>query len=488
MAADSNAAGLGKWWAATALALTPAAAAAAAGAALLAGGATALGAGVLGGGLLLAVLHHLVVQRAIDRALAPLPGDLANAALAFARRALKLRRVEEVGALLSATVHQALGMARTLVVLPDPATDAARVLGDPRASAAAADDAYVYLAHHPYPVPCDVDDPEAEPVRQLCRRLDAEVAFGLPHHGTLLGVLLVGQGSAPLGERELDFLHRLGLQATVAIANTHLFDEASGRARLSREVDLATAVVEDLLPPETLQRAGAVSVRGLCRPAAECGGDFWLWRQTGAGRGFLVIGDVTGHGLPAAIVAATAKGCCEACLTRPGDASLPGPADMLAALNRAVFHSGQGRYHMSCFVALLDAARREVRFANAGHNFPYVLTPRAGEPPALAPLIARGNTLGQVERASYTEATRPLQPGERLVLYTDGVPEALSETGEPFGDKRFRRALVERGADPVETLATSLLRTVAQHMGERPPADDITLVVAALDAGGEGGA
>ncbi|MBI5478683.1 MAG: SpoIIE family protein phosphatase [Deltaproteobacteria bacterium] len=488
MAAETDGAGLGKWRAATALALVPAAATAAWGAALLAREPTVLGAAVLGGGLLLAVFHHLVVQRAIDRALSPQSRDLTTAALAFARRALRLRRIEEVGALLSTTVNQALGMLRTLVVVPEPGTDAARVLGDPQATAAAADDAYVYLAGHPYPVPRGLADPEAEPVRQLCQRLDAEVAFGLRHRGELLGVLLVGQGAGPLGDRELGFLHRLGLQATVAIANTHLFDEARGRARLSREVDLATAVVEDLLPAEALQRSGSVSVRGLCRPAAECGGDFWFWRPLGDGRGLLAIGDVTGHGLPAAIVAATAKGCCEACIADQGGREPPGPADILAALNRAVFHSGQGRYHMSCFVALLDGSRHEIRFANAGHNFPYVLTPRAGEPPHLAPLIARGNTLGQVERAEYTEATRPLAPGERLVLYTDGVVEALSETGEPFGDKRFRRALVERGAETVEALATGLYRTVSDHMGARPPADDITLVVAAFEATGGGAA
>ena len=486
MADETEGEGLGKWWAATVLALLPATAVAGGGAALLAGGATMAGAVALGVGLLLVVVHHLAVQPRFDRAFAPRPGDLEAAALRFARRALKLHRIEEVGALLGTTARDALGFLRTLIVVPEPGTDTARVLGDPKATAAAADDAYVYLANHPYPVLRDEPDPEAEPLRRLCERLDAEVAFGLRHRGALLGVLLLGQGTRPLGEREVDFLRRLGLQATVAIANTHLFDEARGRARLSREMDLATAVVEELLPPETLQRSGAVAVRGLCRPAAECGGDFWLWHRLGDARGLLVIGDVTGHGLPAAIVAATAKGCCEARLAGRGAGAAPGPADILASLNRAVFHAGQGRYHMSCFVALLDGVSREMRFANAGHNFPYVVTPAVGGTPHLSPIIARGNTLGQVERAAYSEASRPLVPGERLVFYTDGVVEALSETTEPFGDKRFRRSLVERASEPVETLATSLYRTVAEHMGERPPADDITVVVASLEAPASG--
>jgi serine phosphatase RsbU (regulator of sigma subunit) len=302
--------------------------------------------------------------------------------------------------------------------------------------------------------------------------------MGLRHRDALVGLLVVGGGDRALGGPELDYLYQLGLQATVTIANVHLLDEARGRARLSREVDLATAVQEDLLPDEGIARVAGLVVRGLCRPAAECGGDFWFWRRLGADRLLLVIGDVTGHGLPAAIVAATAKGCCDA-LAAAGAAA---PGAVLEALNRAVFHAAQSRFHMSCFAATLDTGAGTVTFANAGHNFPYVVTPRDGEAPQLAPLLARGNTLGQVERAQYTEATRPLGPTERLVFYTDGAVEALSEAAEPFGDKRFRRALAEHGIGLPELLPERLLAAVQAHMGARPAADDITLVVAGPDA------
>jgi sigma-B regulation protein RsbU (phosphoserine phosphatase) len=303
-----------------------------------------------------------------------------------------------------------------------------------------------------------------------------DVALGLRHRDSLVGVAAFGDGDRPLHAEELDFLYQLGLQATVAIANTHLVDEARGHARLSRELDLATAVQEDLLPEESVVRIAGAVLRGMCRPAAECGGDFWFWRQLSPERVLITIGDVTGHGLSSAIVAATAKGCCDG-LAAAGTVS---PSAMLEALNRAVFHAAQSRYHMSCFVAVIDSQARQVTFANGGHNFPYVITPRDGDSPLLAPLLARGNTLGQVELAQYIEAARPLAPRERLVFYTDGVVEALSERGEAFGDKPFRRALQQHGAGMVEVLPEKLLKVVGAHMGARPAADDVTLVAAGL--------
>jgi serine phosphatase RsbU (regulator of sigma subunit) len=479
MEGSTDAAGLRGWRAATALLLLPAGAVAGAGAALLAGGSAAVGAAALACGVGLCAAEVLLVQPRLERRLLPAPRDLAAAAQVFARRAISLRTLEEVTEHLGASVRETLGYARTLLLVPEPGVESARVIGDPHASAGAADDAYVYLAEHAGPVVATVVGDDAASVRRLCERLDGQVAMGLRHRDALVGVLVIGGGERPLGAPELDYLYQLGLQATVTIANIHLVDEGRGRARLSREVDLATAVQEHLLPDEGLGRAAGVTVRGLSRPAAECGGDYWCWRRLAGDRVLVCIGDVTGHGLPSAIVAATAKGCCDA-LAAAGNAS---PASVLEALNRAVFRAAQGRFHMSCFVAVIDTAASTVTFANAGHNFPYVLTPRDGEAPQLAPLLARGNTLGQVERAQYTEATRPLAPRERLVFYTDGAVEALSEAAEPLGEKRFRRVLVELGAGPIEAMPEQLLAAVHAHMGARPPADDITLVVVGVEAG-----
>jgi len=452
-----------------------------AGAALLAQGTGLLGAILVLMGVAGLAAQLLLVQPWIDRRFSPLVHEdpLTTAATEFARRALALGRVDEVAARVATTLRKAIGATRTLLIVPGP-SGGARVLGDPAAYADATDDAYVWLASHPGPALRDALPEDAEPVRQLLLRLDVDVAIGLVHRGTLLGVLLTGKSDMVWDERTIGFFHRVALQATLALANTHLLAEADGRSELSQELSLATAVSEALLPPEILQRTGSLAVYGASRPAAECGGDFWYFRPLAEGRGVLVVGDVTGHGLAPAIVAATAKGCVEAALSRASHEDLPSASRLLALLNTAVFKAGQGRYHMTCFVAALDGRRGLLRFANAGHNFPYVVSCTQGEEPRVSALVARGNPLGHSEAGTWDEVERPITPSERIVCFTDGAVEALSEQGEPYGEKKFRQSLLEYAKLGPDALVRSLFGSVARHMGARTANDDITIVTVVL--------
>jgi sigma-B regulation protein RsbU (phosphoserine phosphatase) len=129
---------------------------------------------------------------------------------------------------------------------------------------------------------------------------------------------------------------------------------------------------------------------------------------------------------------------------------------------------------MTAFAAVIDADAGEIRYANAGQNFPYVLGRK------LEALVARGNTLGAAPDARYQTHRRALAAGERLVLYTDGVVDAGSPSSEPFGEKRFRAVLAALGDMAAARLPEAVVAELDAFLGGRPLADDLTLVAAEL--------
>jgi sigma-B regulation protein RsbU (phosphoserine phosphatase) len=158
-------------------------------------------------------------------------------------------------------------------------------------------------------------------------------------------------------------------------------------------------------------------------------------------------------------------------------------AALLGNLDGAVRRVGAGRFHLTCFAAIVDPAAGEVRFANAGHVVPYVCRATAGQI-ALNALVARGNPLGAGTAPLTRAATRSIEPGDVIVWYTDGLVESRGADGNLFGDRRLQRAL--RRLDPERLDPTSvhafLAAELAAHLGGLPPGDDMTLVVARVEA------
>jgi serine phosphatase RsbU (regulator of sigma subunit) len=229
----------------------------------------------------------------------------------------------------------------------------------------------------------------------------------------------------------------------------------------------------------------AAHVLGTWQPTSRCGGDWWGCYALPGGRSLVVIGDVTGSGVAAAMVTAAAKGACDVAVRVMGEAFDLGA--LLGNLDGAVRRVGAGRFHLTCFAAIVDAQAGEVRFANAGHVVPYVCRPAPGGTGAaitLNALVARGNPLGAGTAPLTRTATRAIAPGDVIVWYTDGLVECRGHDGNQFGDRRLQRAL--RKLDPEHLDPTSVVSFIAAelaaHLGGLPPGDDMTLVVARVEA------
>lgn len=443
---------------------------------------SALGLTLAGGGVAALAAAALAIQPIIDRATLARGDQLAEAARAYLARALLARSLQDLQLELEAMAQRTLGVSRTLLIVP-AAEGGVRVLGAdvPASALEDAEAAFTWLGGHAEPASLGYlaqigSEPGPAATSALMTRLGAAVAMPLLHRGMLLGVAMLSAPSRPPPD-EQTFFRILGAHTTVALANSYLDAEARGKGTLSKDLDLASAMQEAIMPDERPVRRPGFQLRGAFRPVAECGGDMWSWAELGNGKLLIFVGDATGHGAAPAMLTAVAKGALETARQVLGDDL--DPAELLSAMNRAVHRAGRTRYLMTGFAAVLDLTTGELKVANAGHNFPYVVQrgDSSGRRAKLEQIIARGNTLGAVAEASYTTSSRTIAIGEKLVLYSDGIIDAGAPQIEPFGEKRLRAALLGLADQSAPRTCEGVMAEVDGFLANRPTADDMTLLI-----------
>lgn len=244
------------------------------------------------------------------------------------------------------------------------------------------------------------------------------------------------------------------------------------RERVKAEIDAANRIQAALLPVSAPNVRGA-SVASHYRAATEIGGDYFDFLPQSDGSIGIAFGDVSGHGLTSGIVMAMAK---SALLVQVDiDAS---PRTVMQVLNEIVIKTAPRRILMTFFFGLLDPVSQRLRFSSAGHLDPYVFRARQRR---LEPLSSWGFPLGVRRRDPFREHSVQFAPGDRLVLYSDGLIEAVDDDGEPFGFDRFERVLLECGHFGAEEIKSRLLGSIRKFTRNRPPEDDQTLVVVSFD-------
>ncbi len=255
-----------------------------------------------------------------------------------------------------------------------------------------------------------------------------------------------------------------------------LLEETARKAALEKELEIAQAVQTSLVPESTLIRTSGLDLVGFFEPAAHCGGDWWLWKELSEDKILVVIADVTGHGLPAALITAAAIGSTESVC---GDVR---PDQVLRLLNRAVINAGKSEFWMSCFVSVFDVRSHTVEFVNGGHPMPY-LARRRGDGWEIDSLVARGPLLGDRELGKVKVRRTEVGPDDVILWFTDGVTECLGVDGKQWGEIGLRVGLeraLERAngaaADPT-AVRDALVAAVREHAAGTAWQDDLTLVV-----------
>ena len=244
------------------------------------------------------------------------------------------------------------------------------------------------------------------------------------------------------------------------------------RERVKAEIDAANRIQAALLPLDAPSLAGA-SVASHYRAATEIGGDYFDFLRQPNGEIGIAFGDVSGHGLTSGIVMAMAK---SALLVQVEYD--PSPRAVLNVLNEIVMKTAPKRILMTFFFGLLDPESQTLRFSSAGHLDPYVFRAATGQ---LEPLSSWGFPLGVRRRDPFREHTVEFSTGDRLILYSDGLIEAIDDDGEPFGFERFEKAIAGNGHLSAEEIKKALLAAIKKFTRNRPPEDDQTLVVVAFN-------
>ena len=242
--------------------------------------------------------------------------------------------------------------------------------------------------------------------------------------------------------------------------------ELRDKLGLKGDLEVARQIQFGLLPFEPLERDG-VQVATVMRPANTVGGDYFDLIDVGERRLAIAVGDVAGKGMPAALLMALLQGSLRTLLT----AGFRG-AELTAKLNRHLCASIPSNRLVTLFYAELDLETGCLRYVNCGHNPPFVLA--AGARPRRLPATAMA--LGVTPEAEFESLTLSLCPGDRLVLYTDGVTEAENAREQEFGEERLCGWLEATRDEPCRQLVASLLAEVLRHCGSVRPRDDMTVM------------
>jgi phosphoserine phosphatase RsbU/P len=244
------------------------------------------------------------------------------------------------------------------------------------------------------------------------------------------------------------------------------------RERVKAEIDAANRIQAALLPLDAPDLIGA-RVASHYGAATEIGGDYFDFLEVAGGEIGIAFGDVSGHGLTSGIVMAMAK---SALLVQVDND--PAPRAVLDMLNEIVIKTAPRRTMMTFFFGLLDPRAQTLRFSSAGHLDPYVYRVAAGK---MEVLSSWGFPLGVRRRDPFREHTVEFTAGDRLVLYSDGLIEAVDDDGEPFGFDRFEQVIKANGHLSADEIKKALLHAVRKFTRNRPPEDDQTLVVVAFE-------
>ncbi|HSK09561.1 MAG TPA: PP2C family protein-serine/threonine phosphatase, partial [Vicinamibacterales bacterium] len=253
-----------------------------------------------------------------------------------------------------------------------------------------------------------------------------------------------------------------------------LYRETAEKARMEQELRIAAQIQQALLPPGRWATP-YFEAEGRSVPCRAIGGDFFDYLPLGEGTSGFALADVSGKGAPAALLTAMIQGVLSAQVSFGG-----GPASAAARVNEVLIRRALGSRFVTLFLASLTPAGR-LTYCNAGHNPPFLV--RGGR---VQRLETGGLICGLFPAATYQEESVQLEPGDRLVAFSDGVCEAVNAEGEEFGDDRILDCIDKSAERDAAGLLERLLAELSAFSAGTQQGDDITAVVVRYTGRGEG--
>lgn len=322
---------------------------------------------------------------------------------------------------------------------------------------AAADDGPRIVAEH-----------ESNAIDQRFYALGVRAVIPMEVQGKTRGLLLVGERlHAPIDSEDLEYLASLSNLAVGALENMRLLEEIIVKQRMEEDLRIAADIQKGLLP-SALPVASEFGLAARTIPTHQVGGDFYDAITLDDGRILIAIADVSGKGTPASLLMANIQAAIRALSGIRLDL-----ADMVARINNLLYRNTASDKFVTAFFGILDPSRRTLSYVNAGHNPPFLFHDGVA-----TPLEQGGLLLGIMPSViPYDVGEVVIEMGDLLLLYTDGVSEALNRDHEEFGEERLKKLFASNSVPDAGHAIDMIRDAILEFTDGAPQSDDITAVV-----------
>jgi sigma-B regulation protein RsbU (phosphoserine phosphatase) len=310
----------------------------------------------------------------------------------------------------------------------------------------------------------------AEDPRPVLGSLNLAVVVPMQFQGECKGLIMLGEklSREPFKHADLELLFSLGNLAIISLENARLFKETLEKQRLEDELMIAREIQKGLLPA-VLPVIHGVEIAATNISSKQVGGDYYDVIRLQQAQHIIAIGDVSGKGSPAALLMANLQATIRALVPL----NLP-LAELTERVNDLMCRNTGGNKFVTFFWGMLDSEGKTLSYVNAGHNYPFLFHADG----SCDRLDRGGMILGVMKTLSpYEQATIPLRSQDLLVLFTDGVSEAMSKEGEEYGEERLETLLREHRSMNAQSVLEAVHRDVLAHTRGVPQSDDITMMV-----------
>ncbi|MDP2960139.1 MAG: SpoIIE family protein phosphatase, partial [candidate division Zixibacteria bacterium] len=313
-------------------------------------------------------------------------------------------------------------------------------------------------------------DPENEQERRLLE-LNCELLILLQGSSGLIGVMGLGAklSEEPFSGEDRELLLTVARQMGMALENAELLEVAKREAQLSRDLEIAKQVQQNLFPKK-LPAVPGWEFAGICRSARAVGGDYYDIFEVAPGKVLLALGDVSGKGLGASLLMASVH---SAIRSRAG-ISLDDPSKLIVELNRHLLSSTSPETFVTLFLGLLDLETGKLQYVNCGHPPPILM---CQEERKQERLTIGGPILGILDGVPYITGEHYLKDGDILVLFSDGVTEATNQKEEMFEEERLLETLSNIEGLKSTSIIEMILKSVDDFTAKCEQADDISVVI-----------
>ena len=315
--------------------------------------------------------------------------------------------------------------------------------------------------------------PELVKLRDTAFGTASVMAASLSYGKQDLGVLAVANGpmGAPFSQGDFIVFKSIAEQSAFALYNAIIYSMANEKKRLDHDLEIARDIQRILLPAEAPAING-FQISGINVPARQVSGDYFDYIRVDDERLGIAIADVSGKGIPASLIMAICRS-----VLRAEAARNPSPADVLRKVNRQLYPDIKEDMFISMAYLILDHERNGITLARGGHDAPLLYKQQSQSvTPVKSPGMVLGIDSGNVFDRITNDFAVPLERDDCLILYTDGVTEALNTEGDEFGLERTTESVRASASDGAQAIVRRIIDDVRNFAGSQPQNDDITLI------------